>query len=165
ARWLKTDAVHARTNRSEYAAQRRRSRAHHRRIAAGRISLHRRSRAIRGRLVGRTDAHFPDPAHARRRQSRNAGTRRDQVAEVLTFILVTAPLQLQIADQPIKLAEQQMASWEKLYGGVAETLELVGGVGRTWTNEEKLAGMANGRQLTQGGPPPQTVYRVARKTG
>jgi len=94
-----------------------------------------------------------------------AGSRRDQVAEVLTFILVTAPLQLQIADQPIKLAEQQMAGWERLYGGVAETLELVGGAGRTWTNEEKLAGMANGRQLTQGGPPPQTVYRVARRTG
>lgn len=94
-----------------------------------------------------------------------AGDRRDQVAEVLTFILVTQPLPLQIADQPIKLAQQQIASWERLYGGVAETLELVGGAGRTWTNEEKLAGMANGRQLTQGGPPPQTVYRVARKTG
>jgi hypothetical protein len=74
-------------------------------------------------------------------------------------------LQLQITDQPIKLAQQQVASWERLYGGVAETLELVGGAGRTWTNEEKLAGMANGRQLTQGGPPPQTVYRVARKSG
>ncbi|PYS25071.1 MAG: hypothetical protein DMF72_02890 [Acidobacteria bacterium] len=94
-----------------------------------------------------------------------AGDRRDQVAEVLTFILVTAALPLQIADQPIKLGQQQVASWEKLYGGVAETLELVGGAGRTWTNEEKFAGMANGRQLTQGGPPPQTVYRVARKTG
>ena len=75
------------------------------------------------------------------------------------------PLPLQIANQPIKLAEQQIASWEKLYGGVAETLELVGGAGRVWTNEEKMAGMANGRQLTQGGPPPQTVYRVARRTG
>jgi hypothetical protein len=94
-----------------------------------------------------------------------AGSRRDQTAEVLTFMLVTAPLPLQIADQPIKLAEQQVAGWEKLYGGVAETLELVGGAGRVWTNEEKLAGAANGRQLTQGGPPPQTVYRVARKTG
>jgi len=94
-----------------------------------------------------------------------AGSRRDQTAEVLTFIVITAPLQLQITDQPIKLAQQQVATWEKLYGGVAETLELVGGAGRTWTNEEKLAGMANGRQLTQGGPPPQTVYRVARKTG
>jgi len=94
-----------------------------------------------------------------------AGSRRDQTAEVLTFMLVTAPLPLQIADQPIKLAEQQVASWEKLYGGAAETLELVGGAGRVWTNEEKMAGMANGRQLTQGGPPPQTVYRVARKAG
>ena len=94
-----------------------------------------------------------------------AGSRRDETAEVLTFMLVTAPLPLQIANQPIKLAEQQIASWEKLYGGVAETLELVGGAGRVWTNEEKMAGMANGRQLTQGGPPPQTVYRVARRTG
>jgi len=94
-----------------------------------------------------------------------AGSRRDQTAEVLTFMLVTTPLPLQIADQPIKLADQQVAGWEKLYGGAAETLELVGGAGRVWTNEEKVAGMANGRQLTQGGPPPQTVYRVARKTG
>jgi hypothetical protein len=94
-----------------------------------------------------------------------AGSRRDQTAEVLTFIVVTAPLPLQIADQPIKLADQQVASWEKLYGGAAETLELVGRAGRVWTNEEKTAGMANGRQLTQGGPPPQTVYRVARKAG
>jgi hypothetical protein len=94
-----------------------------------------------------------------------AGSRRDQTAEVLTFMLVTAPLPLQIADQPIKLADQQVSGWEKLYGGAAETLELVGGAGRVWTNEEKMAGMANGRQLTQGGPPPQTVYRVARKTG
>jgi len=45
-------------------------------------------------------------------------------------------------------------------------LELVGGAGRTWTNEEKAASAPNGRQLTQGGPPPQTVYRVAaKKTG
>ncbi len=94
-----------------------------------------------------------------------AGSRRDQVAEVLSFILVPQPLPLTIGDQPAKLTPQQVSSWEKLYGGVAETLELVDGAGRTWTNEEKNAGMANGRQLTQGGPPPQTVYRVARKAG
>ena len=94
-----------------------------------------------------------------------AGDRRDQIAEVLTFILVTAPLPLQITDQPLKLTPQQIASWEKLYGGVAETLELVGGAGRVWTNEEKLAGAMNGRQLSQAAPPPQTVYRVARKAG
>lgn len=94
-----------------------------------------------------------------------AGSRRDQVAEVLSFILVPQPLPLTIGDQAAKLTPQQVGSWEKSYGGVAEILELVGGAGRTWTNEEKAAGTANGRQLTQGGPPPQTVYRVARKTG
>jgi hypothetical protein len=94
-----------------------------------------------------------------------AGDRRDQTAEVLTIILVPQPLPLQIGDQPLKLAGKEIAGWEKLWGGAAERLELVGGAGRIWTNEEKLAGAANGRQLTQGGPPPQTVYRVARKTG
>ncbi len=94
-----------------------------------------------------------------------AGDRRDQTAEVLTIILVPQPLPLQIAEQPLKMAEGQITGWEKLWGGVAERLELVGGAGRIWTMEEKAAGAAMGRQLTQAGPPPQTVYRVARKAG
>ena len=93
-----------------------------------------------------------------------AGDRR-QVAEVLTIILVPQPLPLQIAAQPLKMAETEVNGWEKLWGGVAERLELVGGAGRIWTMEEKSAGAALGRQLTQTGPPPQTVYRVARKAG
>jgi hypothetical protein len=94
-----------------------------------------------------------------------AGTRRDQVAEVLTILLVPQPLPLQIGAQPLRLTPKQVGGWEQAYGGIAEVLELVGGAGQTWTNEEKLAAAVNGRQLTQGGPPPQTVYRVARKTG
>jgi len=94
-----------------------------------------------------------------------AGTRRDQVAELLTVILVTQPLPLEIGNQPLKLTAKQVSDWERLYGGAAETLELVGGAGRPWTNAEKSAGMANGRQLTQESPPPQTVYRVARRSG
>jgi hypothetical protein len=94
-----------------------------------------------------------------------AGDRRDQIAEVLTIILVSQPLSLQIGEQPLKLQEQQISGWEKLWGGAAERLELIGGAGRTWTNEEKAAGAAKGRQLSQSGPPPQTVYRVERKTG
>lgn len=94
-----------------------------------------------------------------------AGDRRDQVAEVLTVILTPQPLPLTIGTQPLRVSPAQVAEWDKLWGGVAETLELVGGAGRTWTNEEKSAGAANGRQLTQSGPPPQTVYRVARKAG
>jgi hypothetical protein len=93
------------------------------------------------------------------------GNRRDQVAEVLTIILVSQPLPVQIGEQPLKITNTQVASWEKIWGGAAERLELVDGAGRAWTKEEKLAGAANSRQLTQAGPPPQTVYRVARKSG
>ena len=94
-----------------------------------------------------------------------AGDRRDQTAEVLTVILTPKPLPLAIGDQPLQLTPAQVAEWDKLWGGLAETLELVGGAGQPWTNEEKMAGATNGRQLTQTGPPPQTVYRVARKAG
>jgi uncharacterized protein DUF4384 len=94
-----------------------------------------------------------------------AGDRRDQVAEVLTVILTTQPLPLTIGNQPLKVTPSQVSEWQKLWGGAVEVLELVGGAGRPWTNEEKLASAANGRQLTQAGPPPQTVYRVARKAG
>lgn len=95
-----------------------------------------------------------------------ASSRRDQVAEVLQVIVSPQQLPLSITDQPLRLAASQVAEWEKLWGGLTETLELIGGAGRAWTNEEKAASAANGRQLTQGGPPPQTVYRVAaRKTG
>ena len=93
------------------------------------------------------------------------GARRDQVAEVLTIILVIQALPVQISDQPLAMTNTQVTSWEKLWGGTAERLELIGGAGQTWTNEEKAAGAAKGRQLTQGGPPPQTVYRVVRKAG
>jgi hypothetical protein len=94
-----------------------------------------------------------------------SGDRRDQVAEVLTIILLSKPLPLEIGQQPLKVSNTTVSAWEKIWGGTAERLELVDGAGRTWTKEEKIAGAANGRQLTQGGPPPQTVYRVARKAG
>jgi hypothetical protein len=94
-----------------------------------------------------------------------SGDRRDQVAEVLTIILVSQPLKLQIGDQPLKMTNPQIARWEKLWGAAAERLELIGGAGRTWTNEEKQAGAAKGNRLSSSGPPPQTVYSVARKAG
>ena len=94
-----------------------------------------------------------------------SGNRRDQVAEVLTFVLVAQRLPLEIGSQPLKIADREISNWEKLWGGAAERLELVGGAGKTWTKEEKAAGAAKGRQLTQSGPPPQTVYRVPRKAG
>lgn len=92
-----------------------------------------------------------------------AGERRDQIAEVLTVILVPQPLPLQIGQQPLRLSSHQLAEWESLWGSATERLELVNGAGQTWTVEEKLAGAVKGRQLTQTGPPPQTVYRVKGK--
>lgn len=94
-----------------------------------------------------------------------AGERRDQIAEVLTIILTPQPLPLQIGSQPLRITPQQLSGWQSLWGGATEQLELVGGAGRIWTDEEKLAGTTNGRQLTQAGPPPQTVYRVAANAG
>lgn len=90
---------------------------------------------------------------------------RHQIAEILTIILVRQPLTLQIGELPLKLSSTQVTGWEKLWGGTAERLELIGGAGRQWTNDEKAAGSAKGRQLTQAGPPPQTVYQVARRAG
>lgn len=94
-----------------------------------------------------------------------AGERRDQVAEVLTIILVTQPLPLQISEQPLRILQSELASWENLWGGATERLELVNGAGRAWTNEEKEASRAAGRRLTRTAPSPQTIYRVAAKAG
>src|SRR5262249_18537859 len=119
------------------------------------------NRVMRGKLIdipAQEDKYSFSPALP-------AGARRDQVAEVLTVILTPQPLPLTIGDQPLKVPAAQVSEWDRLWGGAAEILELVGGAGRTWTNEEKSAAATNGRQLTQSGPPPQTVYRVARKAG
>jgi Domain of unknown function (DUF4384) len=98
--------------------------------------------------------------------AQHAGDRRDQIAEVLTIILTPAPLPFKITDQPLRISAGEIAGWEKSWGGVMERLELVGGAGRTWTNEEKAAGALRGQRLTQTGPAPQTVYRlVAKRAG
>ena len=93
------------------------------------------------------------------------GERRDQVAEVLTIILVPQTLPLRITGQPLQLSPPELATWESLWSGATERLELVGGAGSSWTNEEKEAGRAAGRRLTQTAPPPQTIYRIAVKAG
>src|SRR5947208_9585192 len=40
-----------------------------------------------------------------------AGSRRDQVAEVLTVILVPSPLPVTIGDQPLKILQSQVSEW------------------------------------------------------
>src|SRR6185295_15184664 len=51
-----------------------------------------------------------------------AGSRRDQIAEVLSVILVPTALPLKITDQPLRVLSSQIAEWEKVWGGVTETL-------------------------------------------
>jgi hypothetical protein len=89
------------------------------------------------------------------------GDRRDQIAEVLTIIVTSEPLDFTLTERPIRIRSSDVVRWERLWSGETEHLELVGGSGQTWTSEEKEAGSAKGRQLTQSGPPPQTVFRVS----
>lgn len=89
------------------------------------------------------------------------GDRRDQIAEVLTIIVTSEPLDFTLTERPLRILSSDVVRWERLWSGETEHLELVGGSGQTWTSEEKEAGSAKGRQLTQSGPPPQTVFRIS----
>ena len=92
-------------------------------------------------------------------------SRQDQIAEVLSVIVTTEPLEnFQPTDKPIKLSKSQVEKWEKQWGTRVEQYELEGGAGRSWSREEKeaSAGVA-GRYLTQEDPSPQTIYLVEGK--
>jgi predicted secreted protein len=92
-------------------------------------------------------------------------SREDQVAEVLSIIITTEPLEnLQLANKPLKLSKSQVEKWEKQWETSVEQYELEGGVGQTWSKEEKEASAkGTGRYLTQEDPSPQTVYIVEGK--
>ncbi len=85
-------------------------------------------------------------------------TRANQSAEVLSFIITRLPLEgLEISDRRQKLSAEQVASWEKSWGGPLGRLELAGGVGQPWTKSEKQAG-ATATRLSRNAPAPQTIY-------
>ena len=86
----------------------------------------------------------------------------DQVGEILTIIVASAPLALSIEAQPLLISAADVAKWEKSWGSQTERFELEGGAGKPWTKEEKEASSATGsRPLTRDEPPPQTIYRIA----
>jgi hypothetical protein len=88
-------------------------------------------------------------------------TSKNQVGELLTFIVSSTPLDLPRASEPVRVAPQQLMDWEKSWGGVVERYELEGGAGDLWTREEQqAAAKKRSRQLTRNDPPPQTIYRV-----
>jgi hypothetical protein len=96
-----------------------------------------------------------------------SANRSDQVAEVLSFIVTTQPLEgLPITDKPLKVSKSDIAKWEKSWSSEVERFEMNGGAGRAWTKEEKAASATSAtRLLTQEEPAPQTVYRMVAKTG
>jgi hypothetical protein len=91
-------------------------------------------------------------------------SRRDQVGEVLTVLITSAPLPgLQIGRSPLVLARELVQEWERKWSAPSKQLELAGGAGRPYTQAEREAGESQARLLTQEDPLPQTMYRVASK--
>ena len=93
-------------------------------------------------------------------------SRKDHVGEELTLIVTQQPLaELPPSSTPVKISAEQLAQWEKQWGGAAEQFELEGGAGRQYTKQEKAAGADGSRMLTQSDPLPQTILRVNAKPG
>lgn len=86
-------------------------------------------------------------------------TRTDHSAEVLSFIVTKAPLDgVQITERAQTLSVEQVAAWEKSWGGPPGRLELTGGAGQGWTRTEREASAVFARPLTRDAPVPQTIY-------
>jgi hypothetical protein len=89
-------------------------------------------------------------------------TSRNQIGEVLTFIVTSTPLALPVSNEPLKISNSDLAKWEQKWGGQSERFEMEGGAGEAWTEQEKQAAARKGtRQLTRNDPAPQTIYRVS----
>jgi hypothetical protein len=86
----------------------------------------------------------------------------DQVGEILTLIVTSAPLDLPISDKPFQISNIQVAKWEQMWAGQNERFEMEGGAGEAWTKQEQQAAARKGtRQLTRDDPAPQTIYRIS----
>ena len=94
-------------------------------------------------------------------------SRSDQVSEVLSVLMSPTPLDgLAIGANSQKLSVQQVAAWEKSWGGTVGRLEKQNGAGKTWTRQEREAGADATRSLGQDEPAPQTLfYKPDAKSG
>ncbi|MGH9764682.1 MAG: hypothetical protein ACREAC_27925, partial [Blastocatellia bacterium] len=92
--------------------------------------------------------------------------RPDEVSENLTLLVAPKPIaEIRPSRQPIKLSRDLLKEWQSKWEVQAQHLELEGGAGTQWTEQEKSAGAGGTRMLTQDDPSPQTVYRVNPKPG
>ena len=94
-------------------------------------------------------------------------SRSNQVSEVISVLVSPTPLEgLRIGEKAQKLSVQQVALWEKSWGGTVGRLEMQNGAGKAWTREEKEAGANATRSLAQDEPAPQTLfYKPEAKSG
>jgi hypothetical protein len=93
-------------------------------------------------------------------------SRPGQVGELITILVTPAALDsVAIADKPAVLANDVVASWEKLWTAPVQQFALEGGVKKLWTREEQAAAGDATRLLKQDDPPPQTIFRLAAKKG
>jgi hypothetical protein len=94
-------------------------------------------------------------------------SRSSQVSEVISVLVSPTPLEgLRIGEKAQKLSVQQVALWEKSWGGTVGRLEMQNGSGKAWTREEKEAGANATRSLAQDEPAPQTLfYKPEAKSG
>ena len=93
-------------------------------------------------------------------------SRSEHTGEVLILIVSPQPLaELPVKSEPVKVASDTLALWEKNWGGRAEQFELEGGAGLPYSKAEKSAGGDGSRMLTQGDPLPQTILRMNAKQG
>jgi hypothetical protein len=88
----------------------------------------------------------------------------NQSSELLTFIVTSLPLALQLARGPIAITKTQLAEWEEKWGAKADRYEMNGGAGQVRTIEEQRAASPfDIRQLTREDPLPQTIYSLVPK--
>lgn len=94
-------------------------------------------------------------------------SRSDQVSEMISVLVSPTPLDgLEIGATAQKLSVEQVATWEKSWGGTVGRLEMKNGAGKTWTRQEKEAGADATRSLSPDEPAPQTLfYKPEAKSG
>lgn len=89
-------------------------------------------------------------------------TQARQVGEVLTVIVSRTPIPelSRVGRSALALKPEQVAAWERQWGGPVDLFELRDGAGLAWTKAEQEASSVGGRSLTQEEPTPQTIYSV-----
>jgi hypothetical protein len=86
-------------------------------------------------------------------------TRADHVGENVIVLVTPSRIEsLTITDKAQKLSAETLAAWEKSRGTQTGRLEMTGGVGKSWTKQEREAGADGTRSMTEGEPAPQTVF-------